>query len=90
VPLRNAKVISEYDMRIAFLTYIRHKEELVQKEGAVKIARVEVEKAQLEVDKHVVRSPCDGTVLTVHFASGEAIRERTTLMRIRVRQARAK
>jgi multidrug resistance efflux pump len=60
----------------------RNPAESAAKKAALKLAMVEVQLAELHLDKHVIRSPVAGIVRTVNKNKGEGIRKLDPVVRI--------
>jgi multidrug resistance efflux pump len=81
---QNPRLVSEEDHAAAVLTRVRHLQEAIAREQGVKLAEVEFQQAEAELDLYVVRSPVRGIIQRIEKRAGEGIRALDTLMEIRV------
>jgi multidrug resistance efflux pump len=68
------------DVRGAELTYYRYVFETESKQEAIKVATVELEKAQAILEEHQIRSGVRGIVRRIHKHIGEAVRKFDTVV----------
>jgi len=71
--LQASKAVSEEEVNRAILALETHKAEVHAKQAAVKLAQIEVQKAQFVLDQHIIHSPGAGVVALVHVNPGEAV-----------------
>lgn len=79
------KGIAEYEYRIGFLTYIRHQEEAVGKEHAVKTTKAELEQTQVILNQHEIRSPLPvkhAIIKEIFKERGESVRPQDKIMEL--------
>jgi multidrug efflux pump subunit AcrA (membrane-fusion protein) len=81
---RGPPLVSAQEYSGAVLTRDKYRMEEVVKEGSVKIAQLELERAQLILDLHTIRSPVSGVLQRIRKRPGEAVRKLDTLFEIRV------
>jgi multidrug efflux pump subunit AcrA (membrane-fusion protein) len=73
---------SKEDMDAAHLTWIRYIEEALSKHEAVKQARAELKKAEVDLDLYQIRSPVGGVIRSIKKHSGEAVKQFDTVFEL--------
>lgn len=85
IKLFRDKALAEYELQIAKLTWIRHLEEAVGKEQAVKSAKVELEQAQLYLTQHEVRNQLGvkhAIIKEIFRERGESVKPQDKIMEL--------
>jgi multidrug efflux pump subunit AcrA (membrane-fusion protein) len=67
----------------AVLTRDKHREEVFATKQAVRLAELELARAQLLLDLHTIRSPVNGVIQRIRVRPGQAVRKLETLFEIR-------
>jgi multidrug efflux pump subunit AcrA (membrane-fusion protein) len=75
--------ISAGEYSAAVLTRDKRRQEEVAKKLSVEVEQLELERAQLILEMHTIRSPVSGVVHRIRKRSGEAVRKLETLLEIR-------
>jgi multidrug resistance efflux pump len=68
----------------AVLTRDKHRAVELAKWSRVKLARLQVERVQILLDMHTIRSPANGVIRRIFKSRGEGIRKLDTLLEIEV------
>jgi hypothetical protein len=72
------------DLRGALMTYNRYVYETNAKEGAINVAKQELNRARKIVESYEIRSPCRGVIKAIYKRPGEAVKALETVFLIQV------
>jgi RNA polymerase sigma factor (sigma-70 family) len=86
--LRAQNFVSPDDYAAAVLTRDRYQAEAKAKKAGVEVATLAVERAEIELDKHTIRSPVRGVVTAIYRQPGEAVRGLDPVVQIEITPAR--
>jgi RNA polymerase sigma factor (sigma-70 family) len=76
------RIVSDDEIAAAYLVRDRYFQEEVSKKEEVTLAQADLQKAQLLLEMHQVRSPVRGTVVSIFKHRGEAVRQYEPVLRI--------
>jgi RNA polymerase sigma factor (sigma-70 family) len=82
------RFVSPEDYSAAELTRDRYKAEATGKKAGVDVAMLAVERAEIELERHTVRSPVRGVVTTIYRHPGEAVRALEPVAQIEIEPAK--
>jgi multidrug efflux pump subunit AcrA (membrane-fusion protein) len=68
----------------AVLTRDKHRDETASKKAAVKVAQLELERAQTVLEMYTIRSPVSGVLRAIRKHRGEAVRKLETVFEIEI------
>jgi RNA polymerase sigma factor (sigma-70 family) len=71
---RVPKMIGAEEYREKLLAMQKYKEDTVAKEAAVKVAQLEIQKAEIILDMHIVSSPVRGVIRAIYKLPGEGVK----------------
>lgn len=78
-----AGAFSQEEYSAAVLVRDRYRADAIGKEAAIQLVQIEVERAQIVVDMHVIRSPVRGVVQRILKHPGEGVRALETVFEVR-------
>jgi multidrug resistance efflux pump len=76
--------VSKDDVRGAFLTWQRFKEESEQKRQNINVALAELDQARTILERHEIRSPASGVIERILKKEGEAVKWLEPVFQIRI------
>jgi multidrug resistance efflux pump len=69
---------------VAVLTRDRYRAEAKARKAGVEVATLAVERAEIELDKHTIRSPVRGVVTAIYAHPGASVRRHGAFVELKV------
>jgi multidrug efflux pump subunit AcrA (membrane-fusion protein) len=84
IPTQRHRRISAEEFKAAALTRDKHRDEAASRKAAVKVAQLELERAQTVLQMYTIRSPVSGVLRAIRKYRGEAVRRLETVFEIEI------
>jgi RNA polymerase sigma factor (sigma-70 family) len=81
---RKGAIVSAEDYAAGVLTRDRYKAEEISKKAGLEVAKLDVERAEINLDNHRIRSPARGVITAIYKDRGEAVQRLEPVVQIEI------